>query len=61
MMYFKPDGECNEIKYKGDKVLKMADNWVIKELWVYEYDTDTPMIKLAVEPKKKTTVKIIEE
>ena len=59
MMYFKTDGNCNAIEYKGDKVLKMGDNWVVKEVWFYEYDT--PMIKLTVEPKEQTTVKIIEE
>lgn len=60
MTYFKPSEDCDKIIYKGQDVLQMADEWNVKEIWVYD-DYEVPMIKLTVEPKpKKTTIKIIE-
>ena len=61
MVYFKPhDDTCNRVEYKGDKVLHTEGDWIIKEIWVYEYEN--PTIKLTVEPKpKEKAIKIIEE
>lgn len=59
MVYFKTDGNCNAVEYKGKRVLDMGEDWIVNEVWVYEYDE--PMIKLTITPKKPTTLKIVEE